>query len=571
MQLTEKLKKNWGFLFIAIFIFVTLIYVLVRRDGIYIQIHDYLDCHPAWAKMMSDNGLFWKTDVQVPMLGGIDRNYLYSDLKAYIWIFMILPTFPAIITGWYAKIFLSVAGFMFLAGVIYDKSEKDKNLIALCGFVYGIIPSYPPDAFGFASLPFLMGILILLYQRFDWRYVAALLIYPVFSDFATFGVFICGYILLFFIMNWMIKRKPAWRILPGLATVSMGYVISEWRLFYTMFFSGDVTIRTASARSHAGLSEALKQATEVFRHGHYHSDTLHAYVILPTCLIYLIYINVKYIRDHNAKTIVRDKLNWLMIWIVLNCLIYGLDKWEAFRSLIATVVPVLGGFSFARTLWLNPFLWYFSFMIILCRVTKRAMAYILLFLAFGTICFKNATYNHIYQNLQAIVYEWKNGTEYPDLTYGEFYSERLFDKIKEDIDYNGEWSVAFGMHPAVIEYNGIATLDGYVSMYPVEYKQQFRMLIAPELERDEVNANYFDSWGGRAYILSDEVAFDMGRKTEPDEARLYIDSEVFREMGGTYVFSRVSVINASELGLEETGVYTDESSPYRIYVYRVVE
>ena len=29
-----------------------------------------------------------------------------------------------------------------------------------------------------------------------------------------------------------------------------------------------------------------------------------------------------------------------------------------------------------------------------------------------------------------------------------------FSEIKKQIGYNGEWSVAFGMHPAVIEYNG---------------------------------------------------------------------------------------------------------------------
>ena len=67
------------------------------------------------------------------------------------------------------------------------------------------------------------------------------------------------------------------------------------------------------------------------------------------------------------------------------------------------------------------------------------------------------------------------------LSYREFYSTKLFEKIKREIGYNGEWSVAFGMHPRVLQYNGISTLDGYSSYYPQAYKEQFRKLIAPDL------------------------------------------------------------------------------------------
>ena len=116
--------------------------------------------------------------------------------------------------------------------------------------------------------------------------------------------------------------------------------------------------------------------------------------------------------------------------------------------------------------------------------------------------------------------------------------------------------------------NRIATLDGYLSKYPAEYKAEFRKLIAPELETDEVKTIYFDNWGGRAYVFSDEFEYNPYRIMTVKEADMKIDPQVFTEMGGEYVFSRVLIKNADDLGIEEIGVYTDDESPYTVYVYR---
>ena len=78
----------------------------------------------------------------------------------------------------------------------------------------------------------------------------------------------------------------------------------------------------------------------------------------------------------------------------------------------------------------------------------------------------------------------------------------MFEEIKEEIEYDGEWSVAYGMHPAVLQYNGIATLDGYLGFYEQEYKEAFRKVIAPALESNEWSRAYFDDWGARAYVFS---------------------------------------------------------------------
>ncbi|GFI57173.1 hypothetical protein IMSAG025_00604 [Muribaculaceae bacterium] len=54
----------------------------------------------------------------------------------------------------------------------------------------------------------------------------------------------------------------------------------------------------------------------------------------------------------------------------------------------------------------------------------------------------------------------------------------------------------------MLEYNGIATLDGYLGFYPQQYKEDFRQIIAPAIERMEPSRIYYDDWGARAYLYS---------------------------------------------------------------------
>ena len=46
---------------------------------------------------------------------------------------------------------------------------------------------------------------------------------------------------------------------------------------------------------------------------------------------------------------------------------------------------------------------------------------------------------------------------------------------------------------------------------------------------------------------------------------------MFRKLVGKYLFSRFKISNDSELGFTLKGVYTQEESPYTIYVYETGE
>lgn len=563
-----EIKRNWGLIVVGAFMLVTVCYILVSGENIYLQTHDFLDSDPAVMKMLSDKNLFWEKDAEVPLLGGLNRNYVYSDLKAYTWLFMILPTFPAIIVGWYLKIIFSMIGFFLLAKEIYGNAVQ-KNIIILCGFLYGIIPSYPPAAFGFATIPVLLYLMIKLYKRFDWKYIIGLLVYPIFTDFVFFGIFICGYILAFFVIDWIANRRSRLRVVGGLTAISVGLIITDWRLFYMILFSGEENIRKTFVYNDVNMSTALVDSIKVGINGYYHCGSLHKYIVLPVCVAAFLYINFMYIKRRQMKEIVTDKINWVMCLIVCNCMIYGLSEIGEVMEVISKFIPSLEGFSFSRIIWFNPFLWYLAFMLVLCRMKKVWLKYILILAAFCVLCLRPEMYNHIYANLRPIGYKIIRNQDYDGFTYAEFYSAKLFEKVKKELGYDGEWSVAFGMHPSVLEYNGISTLDGYASCYALDYKRQFRKLMKPEFDRNEDAANYFDDWGARAYVSSDGIGAYLGRKLDKEEANLFIDANAFEQMGGKYVFSRVAILNADELGLRLNGIFSDDSSPYEIYAYEM--
>ena len=199
--------------------------------------------------------------------------------------------------------------------------------------------------------------------------------------------------------------------------------------------------------------------------------------------------------------------------------------------------------------------------------------YFMMVIAVFVILLGSKHYNDLYDTAYGTAYRIKTGHEVDRLSYGEFYSCRLFDKIKSDIGYDeGEWAVAYGMHPAVLEYNGISTLDGYLGFYSQEYKERFRKVIAPALERKENTRIYFDDWGARCYLYSgtdDTIVMATRSYSGVTDNDIYIDTDALADLSCSYIFSRIELSNATEKGLFLKGVYEDATSPYKIYVYGV--
>ena len=573
----------------------------------YIGVHDNMDLFLAQFQMLKNTDSFWKHGVDVPFLGGVSRDNLPSEFSLYSLLFMIFPTYTAYVLGLIGKVLIGMFSFCLLAKeLLLEKYMTYRPIVCMTGFAYGIIWFFPAFGFAFASIPLCVWLLLKICKGQGNRWYGwygALFVYPLVSYFSYHGIFILGYLVL--AVLWLACRtalvrrrgrrsdpagtKPegaavrtdafaqwgsVWRLCGAVFVLAFGYVVFEYRLFGQMLFSDEVTIRASIVNASLSFTEILKEIGQVFREGIFHADGVHAKVALPVCAVFFIVNNGYYIWNKQWRRLWRDPFNQVLALILFNCVVYGLYDFEPLRSFVEMLIPPLQGWQFNRTIFFNPFLWYVALFLVLMRLYDAGVWQ--MWLANGIVCLAvlaviltPTRYNDLYNTCYNRAYEHYHGREVDELTYEQFYAEALLGEIKEDIGYQGEWAAAYGFHPAVLEYNGIATLDGYLGFYPQQYKEDFRKIIAPALNRVEATRIYYDDWGARAYLYSGtDLSIVSATKTVyATDDNIYIDPEAFRALGGKYIFSRIRLANADEVGLELIGEYEAADASVTLWVY----
>lgn len=581
-DMREKIIKNWYFIFIGLFFLCAGSVYLWLGEGSYIAVHDNLDLFVAQFQMMKNTDSFFAHGAEVPFLGGVTRDNLPSEFSLYTLLYVMLPSFAAYITGYFLKIGIAVISVWLLAKDWYGERFEDYGPIAaLMGFAYGLLNMFPAFGIPFAAIPLALYLLRRIYREPSVRWYAALFAYPFLSYFSYFGFFILAYLTVAVIWLSIRDKKIAKPLIGALFVLGAGYVVFEYRLFGVMLFGGTETIRSSMVEANLSAKEIGAQAVQVWKSGMFHAESVHDKFVLWVCMAYFLYLNGKYLLQKNGKAIFHDIYNLFMLILVFNSVIYGIYNWGGFRTLVETVLPPLKGFQFNRTVFFSPFLWYASFFLILQRMYAasgkpgklgrwmKPAANGLALLAIAVILLTPSRYNDLYATCKNQALHIVKGKEIDAMNYEEFYSEQLFETIKQDIGYDGEWSAAYGIHPAVLEYNGIATLDGYLGFYTQQYKEDFRKIIAPALERVEASRIYYDDWGARAYLYSgtDASVVSATKTFTVTDQSIYIDAQAFEDLGGTYIFSRIELDNAEEAGLTFVKAYEAEDSPYKIYLY----
>lgn len=577
-RVIDFLCEKWFFLIVGGLLFLQAIVFLIFRENSYIQVHDNLDLFATQLQIMKNTDTFFAKDAILPMLGGISRDTFGSEFSIYNILFFLLPNFWAYLTGYALKIAIGIFGFCLLAKDVYKEDYINYRPIILgLAAAFGMIPVFPAYGIAFTSVPIIVFLLRrVYYEPNKWWYLGVFL-YPLLSYFSYFGFFILAYMVCAILILWVKDKHFPKGMTISLFVLAAGYILFEHRLFKQMLFSDEVTIRSTMVSADLSFAENIKAVWDVFVNTEFHAQDSHKYLVLPVCLIGLIVINIGHIKRKEWKKLLTDSCNLTFGFIVFNCVVYGLYNWKGFREFVEMLVPQLTGFQFNRTTFFNPFLWYALLFLIGKRMYDSRNKWLvyaanaIVVAAVIVVMFKPQMYNEFYDTCYYNAYSIIKKATVNNLNYREFYSTDLFEQIKEDMEYNGEWSAAYGMNPAVLQYNGIATLDGYLGFYSQEYKERFREIIAPALEKAEGSRAYYDDWGARVYLFSgsDESTYAPLRNLGLQDTSLCIDVDAFKELGGKYIFSTIEISNQEELGLVLKGSYSDEASPYTIRVYQV--
>jgi hypothetical protein len=238
----------------------------------------------------------------------------------------------------------------------------------------------------------------------------------------------------------------------------------------------------------------------------------------------------------------------------------GFWTWEGLVP-IKNQVMVLKIFQFDRFYWLCPLLWYIIFGLALKIVwdtvrSGKKFAVLILFLQ----CL------FLFSFLPGIGYlESQAQTGGIGLlldsqpSFQEYYKEGIMNEIKAYIGRPQEEYrvVSMYLNPSVAQYNGFFTLDFYLNNYPLQYKHQFRAIIAKELEKNRFTREYFNYWGSRCYIF-----------TVSDPVDLNITA--LKSLHGEYILSDRPVLLTEQDRISLLKTFGDSGSGDKIWLYQVV-
>lgn len=472
----------------------------------------------------------------------------------------------------------SSLGFYFLAKAFkkYDDLNCDPNVWCLCGFIYGILGTWPMAALGFASLPWMLLNIYLLYKTKKYKYIPFLLVFIFSTSFILLSVFALFYYFIFVVVVSIKDKKVCIPLLLGFVLLCVAYFITNSHHCLQGLQGSAGSIKSLKPIVYdETIAESLGHIKQAFffRKYYYHAGgTSLSYVAIPLCSVYLIYFIYKFFIKKERE---KQAILFFIIYaaIIVNVLACCFDKNYLFRK----IIPFASGFMFWRFAWLSPFFWVLLLGIV-CNNIKEHWNWDILLLSFIFICLdpkynqRSSMYNELFCNISVFNSTVKLDANH-EWTWKEYFAEDLFTDVKETIKYNGEWSIGFGIEPSVLQYNGIKTLDGYFSNYPIEYHDKFQKMIQPQLDDSEYHADYWESSSGmRAYVWSDLWLLSTRRNADYEETELKIDMAIFKELKGKYIFSRVYITNADELGISLIGgnVFSDiETTTYSIYVYKV--
>jgi len=602
-------KKLLYLIIILCAVFFLLPFVLFGTNSI-ITIHDCLDSFVPWYKMYHNNGLIFKFDAPAKGLSEMSTLY-YGNYSFMSLLYCLFSDFTAYTINIYIYILLGFFSMYLLLKKIGNIDTIVINLISIC---YAVLPVVPNCGICVSTLPLIIVIFIyfMSQNKLSWK-ILFVLFFPFFSSFVIAGFFILGFWFLGLLVLGIKDRRINPNLLIGFILLCIGYILVDSRLFYVRFI-----LKTPLNRSVFNIYPVngieqiklfLRILKEYFLHGYYHASSFQRKIIVPFAFlvsVFCLIIPVRTIKNKSGTMISRIKtaitessihiklLFILEFTVFIFSIINALYDSGLLNGFVVKYIPILSGFNWGRVWIFNRVLWYVIFA--LCLQLIFNINGIILKINVGNhfqktelplvvsrlgvwilICFQL-----LYISLTPTIYNDQIKTWYneiiiktgirniePYISYKEFFAGNLFDKIKKDISYSDERVVAFGYHPSVLMYNGFNCIDGYNSSYPLSYMRRFRTLIAPELEINQKDREYYDSWGGRMYLYNSEFDFEPTRNKNIPPVKLNIDMEVFRnDFQGKYILSRAEISNSDTLGLELVNKYYDEESIYTIYLYQ---
>lgn len=557
-------------------LFLSLLPYMVKGTASHVKTFDILDAWIPQTRILAESGQAFSLDPNTRLEqfgGGLPLSGLPSGFNVLTWLFMIFPPIIAVVLN---RSFMAITAFFGMFLLLRHhvfKEESYRSVAAGAALCFALLPFFPPGGLLIAGQP-LLGYCFLQLRagKHKLRYLAYILLFPFYSLLHLGGIFIVLLAGIFLVSDWIGNKKINGLLFWGTALLAGGYFLSHFHMIYSFLDPGFTSYREEIRIVPQGTVKCLSLSLHNFISDRTHLYTAQQPFIIIATVAAAVYGVVKKIK--------RSRLLLVLLGLaVVNALVWGFKYWQGIAPL-REKLQLLNAFNFARIYWFNPLLWYLIFGLSLTILAKakigRPMVPLLLICQ---VLFLFSHYNWEYQYILG-----KKNPPSLSLTYQQFYSEELFKEIGDYIGrpFDSYRIACLGIHPGIANYNGFHTLDIYANIYPLSYKHRFRKIIAREIDKSEALKRVFDDNGNRCYLMAAELhgdkrlrglAFARGITRQESLLKiknLEINTEVFKEMGGRYIFSAVEIVNFKENGLFLEKKFSRSPSPWEIYLYKAI-
>ena len=239
------------------------------------------------------------------------------------------------------------------------------------------------------------------------------------------------------------------------------------------------------------------------------------------------------------------------------------ESWDSVLESISTLKMV----NFSRFFFLTEILWAMIAAVVAKSIYGK--------LKYSGILLTIIIILQFYISTQASFFT--TNTPVHHLPFKKYYDSEQFQKIKIYINrpiYSYK-VIALGIEPAVVQYNGFYTIDGYMVNYPLPYKHEFRKIIESFIDENKFYKDLYDGWGSKLYLFDQGVTYDymnelVVRATHTNSYKnLSFNTEEITALGAEYIFSAQKIKNPEEYKLVFLKTFGNNNSLWNVNLYRI--
>jgi hypothetical protein len=531
----------------------------------HILIHDNLDSNLVWVKVAVERMkelLYSEAPKTEAVIGNLPAGTRVSFRAITLLFFFFDPYWAYVIN----RLIITIVAFsgMLLLLKTHVLMQKESTFISHgVALAFSLLPFWPFGGLSVAGMPYVIfAFLNLRRNNCKWYNWLILILFPFYSALVLSGFFLLFTLGILWLRDIIVQKKFKIYFFLGLLVISAVYIYTELGLFKAFILPQPGTGAPRSHRYEMALQalnlwESTFRAIKLFLVGRYHAHTLHTFIVLPTVILSGWFF-LKAGKSFGKKLFVL-----LMLFIISTTIFHGLYMFGgeySLKHMLDKVFPM----TLDRFFFLYPVSWMLLFGLALALIRQQfKYGYWISIMLIGL--------QIVYSFYRHEVVDNRNTP-----TYREFYAEKQFEEIS---DYIGKPQHEFrvgsiGIHPAVSQFNGFYTIDGYRGSYPLAYKNRFRQIISPELEKNETIRQYFDGWGSRFYLFSDDLAqkgslYINEAGNDIAITALDFDWDAFIALGGRYLFSSVKIDERISPRVIFHRQFTHPESAWDIYLYEI--